>query len=199
MSGLQHAPRFRLLPQRREESSQRLAQPARASDALSEAAAMPHTARRLTVPRRSSALFLTGVIFAASLLGVVYLVEITRVASLGYALSTLRDRQTRLEHEQAQLAYRVSAERTLAQVDHLARGQYGMRSIDQVTPETGAAGSAPPRAANPAATPVKRFLSVQRPTPDAPPTPTPVPEELGFGERLWRQLAGIGVAEDPAP
>lgn len=199
MSGLLHAPRFRILRQRRDRSSACADRPTRATDSSRETAAMTAGARRLSIPRRSSAFFLTGVIFAASLLGVVYLVEITRVASLGYTLSTLRDRQTRLEHEQALLAYQVSAERTLAQVDHLARGQYGMRSIDQVTPETAARANPPAKAASASATPVKQFLTVQRPAPVAPATPTPAPAALGFGERLWRQLAGIGVAGDGAP
>lgn len=199
MSGLLDAPRFRLLPQRRDRPSARANQSSRASDSSRDTAAAPGRARRVGIPRRSSAFFLTGVIFAASLLGVVYLVEITRVASLGYTLSTLRDRQARLEHDQAQLAYQVSAERTLAQVDHLARGQYGMRSIDRVTPEAAAGASAPAKAAAPGATPVKRFLTVQRPAPVATPTPAPTPAAVGFGERLWHQLAGIGVAGDRGP
>lgn len=199
MSGLLHAPRFRILPQRRDRSSARADQHGRATDSSLKTATTRAGVRRLSIPRRSGAFFLTGVIFAASLLGFVYLVEITRVASLGYTLSTLRDRQTRLEHEQARLAYQVSTERTLAQVDSLARGQYGMRSIDQVTPETSAGASGPAKSAKPGATPIKEFLSVQRPAPVPTATPTPVPAAPGFGERLWRQLAGIGVAGDRAP
>lgn len=199
MSGLLHAPRFRLLRQRRARSSARAGRRTRGADSSIEPAARAARARLLSIPRRSSAFFLTGVIFAASLLGVVYLVEITRVASLGYTLSTLRDRQTQLAREQALLGYQVSAERTLSQVNRLARDQYGMRSIDQVTPETAPGANPPAKAAVASTTPVKQFLTVQRPAAVPLDTPEPAPPALGFGERLWRQLAGIGVAGDGAP
>lgn len=197
MSGLPHAPRFRSLPQRKARPNG--ARPGfRSRDYGAKAPGMVG-ARPLVRPRRSSAFLLTGVIFALSLLGFTYLVEISRVASLGYTLSTLRARQTQLAHEQALLTYQVSTERRLAEVERLARDQYGMRPFDRVVADTAAGAAQPVPSAGTRATPARQFVTVQRPAAAPPPaTPTPLPSP-SFGERLWRQLAGIGVAGDATP
>lgn len=157
--------------------------------------------RRVAVPKTGSAFFLTIVILALSLLGFVYLIEISRVASLGYTLSTLRERQDQLEHEQSLLIYQLSAERTLAQVNHIARDQYGMRPFEIVRPETApkatTRGTVPSGGAT--ASPGRQFLTVRRPDPTPAPRATPAPAAPNLGDRLWRNLAGIGVAGGGAP
>lgn len=137
-----------------------------------------------------------------SLLGLIYLVQISQVASHGYRLSDIEERQAQLDREYELLLYQLSGERTLARVGDIAQREYGMQPFDRAgddrsgtvaahgvpapsTPAVGGAKSPSPR---------HRFLGVQLPPAAVAPTrPTRAPRP-GPVDRLWNRLVGIGVA-----
>ena len=161
-----------------------------------------HRLRRLR-PRGAGAVALA--VLALSALGLLYLLQISRVASYGYTLSTIQARQAQLDREYELLLYQVSQERTPARVDDLARREYGMQPLD---PGADAEGQ-PPAAAGTgaAATPAKpkgtattaryRFLTAQRSASGSPATGGDAPHPLGLIDRLWQRMVGIGVAGRP--
>jgi cell division protein FtsL len=103
--------------------------------------------RRLR-PRGVGAVALAVLAFSA--LGLLYLLQISRVASYGYTLSTIQARQAQLDREYELLLYQVSQERTPARVDDLARREYGMQPLD---PGADATGQPPAAAGTGAAAP----------------------------------------------
>ena len=161
----------------------------------SAASSPARVARTRTRPRGPRLLVLAAL--ALSLLGVLYLLQISRVASYGYELARIQQRQAELERENDLLLYRLSEERRLERVDDLARRDYGMQPLDPGRLATATATAAAATAANRApARPTQRyqFIGVQRP-PAAPPTPTSEQQRpTGILDRLWQRVVGIGVA-----
>ena len=163
------------------------------------ASAPARSARRGAQSRGPRLLILAAL--ALSLLGVIYLLQISRVASYGYELARIQQRQAELDRENELLLYRLSEERRLERVDDLARRDYGMQPLDPGRLATATATAAASTAANGApARPTQRyqFIGVQRP-PAAPPTPTPTQRgPTGILDRLWQRVVGIGVAGEEA-
>lgn len=132
-----------------------------------------------------------------SLLGLIYLVQISQVARYGYLLADVQSRQAEVERQNELLVYALSEEQGLTRVSDVAQREYGMRPFDRAAPTESAA--APKRTAGAGAEaaadgPRHRFISVQRPAP-APPAPPPVrPERDGALDRLWNRLVGVGTA-----
>lgn len=147
---------------------------------------------------RSAALVGLAVVLL-SFLGLIYLVEISRVASYGYALSTLQERQAQLDRENELLFYQISQERTLARVDDLARRQYGMQPFVPAAPSATTAGTSGARPVATGTSPRHQFLSVPRPVPTASPAASPPAPRASLLDRLWRRVVGIGVAGDSQP
>ncbi|HEX5504594.1 MAG TPA: hypothetical protein VFW96_18390 [Thermomicrobiales bacterium] len=145
----------------------------------------------LVVARPRGAVLFGVAALALSALGLLYLVQISRVASYGYQLTRLQDEQAKLDGDYQLLVYAVSGERTTARVDDTARREYGMRPLagsEYVDPQDPT--SRPPEA--PA-----RFITVDRPV-AAPPAPPPAPPQRpSLAERLWQRLAGVGVSRGP--
>ena len=153
-------------------------------------------ARRGARPRGPRLLVLAAL--ALSLLGVLYLLQISRVASYGYELARIQQRQAELDRENELLLYRLSEERRLERVDDLARRDYGMQPLDPgrlaTATATAAAATTAANGAQPRQTQRYQFIGVQRP-PAAPPTPTPTQRgPTGILDRLWQRVVGIGVA-----
>jgi hypothetical protein len=178
----------------------------RARDVPIARAAAPAVSRRRLRrlrPRGAGAVALAVLAFSA--LGLLYLLQISRVASYGYTLSTIQARQAQLDREYELLLYQVSQERTPARVDDLARREYGMQPLD---PGADAEGQ-PPAAAGTgaAATPAKpkgaatapryRFLTAQRPAVEPPATGGDATRAVGLIDRLWQRMVGVGVAGQP--
>lgn len=138
------------------------------------------------------------VIAALSLLGLIYLLQISRVARYGYTLSRLEQQQAKLDRENELLVYQVSQERGLARVDDLARREYGMQPFEPgKTPEAAPVRSQPTAAAKARPTMRYRFLSVPRPPgPEPAPAHDRAPRTLLI-DRLWQRIVGIGVAKGP--
>jgi hypothetical protein len=125
-----------------------------------------------------------------SLLGLLYVVQISHVARIGYQLSDIQGRQAALDREHELLLHRLSAERTLARVSDVAQREYGMRPLAG----TGLAGATAAAGAKPMATPRQRFLVVPRP-PAPVSSPAPARDaDLDLIDRLWNRIVGVGVA-----
>ena len=189
-------------PQVRGSSRRPADPPARAADRrardvpVARAAAPAVSRRRLRRLRPRGAGAVALAVLALSALGLLYLLQISRVASYGYTLSTIQARQAQLDREYELLLYQVSQERTPARIDDLARREYGMQPLD---PGADAEGQ-PPAAAGTgaAATPAKpkgtattaryRFLTAQRPASGSPATGGDAPHPLGLIDRLWQRI-----------
>ena len=137
--------------------------------------------------RLDRARLVAAAIIGLSILGLVYLTQISHVARYGYLLSDLQRDQDRLARENQLLEYELTAAHNLTQVDDLAENSYGMLPIVQLP-----SGSVTSRA-NVQGTPQARYITVQRPAVAAPAPPSP-PTQVGLIDRLLNQLVGIGVA-----
>lgn len=133
------------------------------------------------------------IILILSVLGMVYLTQISHVARYGYLLSDLQSRQARLDRENQLLQNTIASERTLARAGEVA-ASYNMRSFSDV-PKLGAQNAAARSVATPVAraVPQTRFITVPRPATRAPALVAPVPPMTPL-DRLWNRLVGIGSA-----
>lgn len=141
-----------------------------------------------------------------SLLGLIYLVQISHVARYGYMLADVQSRQAEVERQNQLLIYRLSEEQGLARASDVARREYGMRPFDRqpTVVSTGGTGSADNSSvAQPAASatgasssksPRHRFITVQRPLPVEPTPQLALQERNGILDLLWNRLVGIGTA-----
>jgi hypothetical protein len=183
-----------------------VAAPRRATGAVGAvgAGARRSTARRARPSGRAARLlalhpggagFFAVVALGLSVLGLLYLSQISHVARAGYALSALQEQQAKVERENDVLQYRIDGQRTLARAAELAAGEYKMRELNPHIVGTATAASPKPVAAKAGATPAPqvRFIPVPRP-----PTTVAVPEErpptVGVFARVRDRLAGIGAA-----
>lgn len=139
--------------------------------------------------------------FCLSLLGLVYLVQISNVARYGYLLADVQNRQAEVERRNELLTYRLSNELGLARVGDLAQREYGMRPFDRPAgaatggEQRSSAGTKPsPTAAAPIGGPQHRFITVQRPAPTPPVIAPPRPDRAGLVDRLWNRFVGVGSA-----
>lgn len=160
-------------------------------------------ARQATIARQRLAFqpgragFVALVTVFLSLLGMIYLTQISHVARYGYLLSALQDQQAKLDRENELLEYRINGERTLAHASDIASHDYRMQSFTnapKVNTQTGVAIA--PSAGELAAArsaPQIRFVTVQRPAarPPAPVAKLPLPTLV---DRLWNRIVGIGAA-----
>lgn len=129
-------------------------------------------------------------IVGLSVLGILYLTQISHVARYGYLLSDIQRDQDRVARENQLLEYQIAAAHNLGQAEDLAEKSYGMKPYVQLTPVTAAGGAKLPQTKG---TPAARYITVQRPATTAP-TPQPMAEPVGLIDRLLNQLVGIGKA-----
>lgn len=112
---------------------------------------------------------------ALGIIGMLYLIQTSRVASLGYELSRLQQRHDALAIDNARLGYEVARDESLNTIQQMAVQQLGMTPLSKY-----------------------RFLEVQRPPDEQLPSPAPVvvpPESIWH--RIWRQVTGVGRAYAP--
>lgn len=148
--------------------------------------------------RLGRARFVALTIVALSILGLIYLTQISHVARYGYLLSDLQRQQVRTERENQLLEYQLSSAHNLNEVNSLASRTYGMQPLLQLTPvgpnsvpSTAAGGTTARSGAQ--GTPQARYITVRRPAASTlPPAPAVEPETLF--DLLGRHLIGIGVA-----
>ncbi|HET9014201.1 MAG TPA: hypothetical protein VFN57_01300 [Thermomicrobiaceae bacterium] len=150
-------------PRRAEETSAErrprpVARPARRYFALNGAAMVTIAAAALTV------------------IGILYLIQIAHVASLGYQLSRLQNERDTLSIENARLDYQVAQFESLDTIDQIATQKLGMTPLGR-----------------------HQFMQVQVPPSDqlSPVPALQAPPETALS-RIWHALAGIGRGQAPA-
>ncbi len=140
--------------------------------------------------RLNRARIVAAIIVALSILGLVYLTQISHVARYGYLLSDLQRQQVRLERENQLLEYQITSAHSLGKLEDLAAHTYRMEPLVKYQPIAGKSGTTVNNAKN---APQARYVTVQRPVVVAPmPAPPPAPPKLL--DRLTNRLVGIGVA-----
>lgn len=149
-------------------------------------------ARRLSL-HPGGAGFFAIVAVSLSVLGLFYLVQISRVARAGYTLSNLQEQQAKVERDNDLLQYRINGERTLARAAELAAGEYKMQALNP--PIGGVAGgtATAKKATTQTNAPHIRFISLPRPSVVAAPPRQATPSASVFA-RVRDRLVGVGTA-----
>lgn len=131
----------------------------------------PEDRQRVSNP----ALFLI-VAATIAVVGLLYLIQTSQVAGLGYEVGRLETERLEKSRENQQLTYKVAGYEALPKIELAARGQLGMKPIDSHI-----------------------FLSVPRPASDELSVPAPEsPKQRSLGERIWDRLTGEADASHPA-
>lgn len=109
---------------------------------------------------------------ALTLIGILYLMQTAKVASLGYQFSNLQNQYYSLSLDNSKLGYQVARDQSLDTISRIAIEQLGM-------------------------TPLKnfRFLQVQRPANDNLP---PVPSDVQPRPSLWQRVRSAIIGESSA-
>jgi cell division protein FtsL len=155
-------------------------------------------ARRLAL-RSGRAGFFAVVILALSILGLIYITQISHVARYGYRLSALQQQQAKLDRENQLLQYRLDAERTLNRANDIAATEYKMQSVAGAAKPLGTVTAAPQSSVTATAGSAKlaapqiRFVTAQRPRVN-PAAAATAPAPLTLLDRLWNRIVGVGVA-----
>jgi cell division protein FtsL len=111
-----------------------------------------------------------------AVVGLLYLIQTSQVAGLGYEVGRLETERLEKSRENQQLTYEVAGYEALPKIELAARGQLGMEPIDS-----------------------NIFLSVPRPANDELIVPAPeTPRQRSLGERIWDRLTGEAEASHPA-
>jgi len=111
-----------------------------------------------------------------AVVGLLYLVQTSQVAGLGYTVSSLEAERLEKSLENQRLTYQVAGYEALPKIELAARGQLGMQPID-----------------------AHIFLSVPRPASDELVVPEPeTSRQWSLGERIWDRLTGEAEASHPA-
>jgi len=142
-----------------------------------ERRAIARPAQAGSAPRRlnNAAVFLI-VATAIAVVGMLYLIQTSQVAGLGYEVSNLEAERLEKSLENQRLTYQVAGYEALPKIELTARGQLGMLPID-----------------------AHIFLSVPRPASDELAVPEPqTPQQRSLGQRVWDRLTGEGSASHPA-
>jgi len=150
---------------------------------------------RLLALHPGGAGFFALVAFGLSVLGMLYISQISHVARAGYTLSNLQDQQAKVERENDVLQYRIDGQRTLTRAAEISAGEYKMQQVNPHIIGTSTTSSPKPVVAKAGATPAPqiRFVTVLRPATSvaAPETLPPTPSLF---VRVRDRLVGIGVA-----
>ncbi|MEZ4520379.1 MAG: hypothetical protein R3A46_01875 [Thermomicrobiales bacterium] len=119
-------------------------------------------------PRRmhGALVFLISAALIASV-GMLYLLQTSHVANLGYEMSRLQEEREAALVEQQQLSAQIAEKQALTNVETIAREDLGMQSIDDYV-----------------------FLDVTLPTAEAPVATDPAPSKPSAIERFWGRLTG---------
>lgn len=152
---------------------------------------------RLLALHPGGAGFFALVALGLSVLGMLYLSQISHVARAGYTLSALQEQQAKVERENDVLQYRIDGQRTLARAAELSAGEYKMQEVNPhiVGTATSYTPSKPVTAkTNGTPAPQVRFITVPRPAPTAA-TPEVAPPPPSLFTRVRDRLLGIGTAQ----
>ena len=151
---------------------------------------------RLLALHPGGAGFFALVALGLSVLGLLYLSQISHVARAGYTLSDLQGQQAKVARENDILQYRIDGQRTLARAAAIAAGEYTMQEVNPHIVGTATTSSpTKPGVAKVGATPGPqiRFITMPRPPAPAATPETPAPPPSLFA-RVRDRLVGIGTA-----
>lgn len=147
-------------------------------EATPEPQLAPESHTRPRGARLNNAWLFTIVALAISLIGLLYLVQTSQVASLGYEVSRLERERADKALENQRLTWELSRYQSLPEVERQATGRLGMEPLEQVAD--------------------RMYLTI--PAPAAAELPTPEPEagdDLSLPERIWARLTGTAHAANP--
>lgn len=128
--------------------------------------------------RVNNAWLFTLVAIAITTVGLLYLVQTSHVASLGYEVSRLEQERMEKSLENQQLTYDISRQQSLPTIERIARDNLAMQPIEQVG--------------------TRLYITVPLPANDE--LPVPEPESgaaLSIGERVWARLTGTAYSSNP--
>ncbi len=150
---------------------------------------------RLLALHPGGAGFFALVAVGLSVLGLLYISQISHVALAGYTLSNLQDQQAKVERENDVLQYRIDGQRTLTRAAEISAGEYKMQEVNPHIVGTSTTSSLKPGVAKVGATPAPqiRFVTVPRPATSAA-VPETIPPTPSLFARVRDRLIGIGVA-----
>jgi cell division protein FtsL len=124
-----------------------------------------------TVRVNNAAVFAV-VALAITTVGLLYLIQTTQVASLGYEISRLERERVAASLENQRLTYEVARYEALPEINRIAQERLGMQPLDDYV-----------------------FLTVTLPPVDDLPLPSPEPAEVrSLPERIWDRLTGQATA-----
>lgn len=131
---------------------------------------------RPAAPSLNTAALFTIVVLTIATVGLLYLVQTSRVAGLGYEVTRLEQERTAQALENQRLSYEVARLQALPAIEQVAVGQLGMQPVEDFI-----------------------FLTVPVPPDDGVPqaTAAPTPERSILG-RVWDRLLGRGAATHAA-
>jgi cell division protein FtsL len=127
--------------------------------------------------RVNNAWLFTLVAIAITTVGLLYLVQTSHVASLGYEVSRLEQERLDASLENQQLTYDIARQQSLPTIERIARDDLDMQPIDQVG--------------------TRLYITVPMPANEE--LPIPAPEDgadLSIGERVWARLTGTAHASN---
>ncbi len=109
-----------------------------------------------------------------AVVGLLYLIQTSQVAGLGYTLSNLENERLEKSLENQQLTYQVAGYEALPRIEPVVRHELGMLPIDSHV-----------------------FISVPRPASDELQVPpSEAPRHRSLGERIWNRLTGEAQASN---
>lgn len=127
-------------------------------------------------PRRlNNALMFVLIVLTVSVVGLLYLIQTSHVARLGYDVSRLERERMEVALENQRLTYELARLQSLPAVEQMARDQLEMQPVDEHV-----------------------YLTV--PAPATEQLALPSPEEgrtRSLGERIWDRLTGEAEANHP--
>lgn len=139
-----------------------------------------HTAPTIAPPFRrvNNAWLFTLVAVAITMVGLLYLVQTSHVASLGYEVSRLEQERLDKSLENQQLTYDIARQQSLPAIEKIARVDLDMQPIEQVG--------------------TRLYITVPLPASEELPVPEPVTgARLSLGGRIWARLTGTANASNP--
>lgn len=127
-------------------------------------------------PRRlNNALMFVLIVLTISIVGLLYLVQTSHVASLGYEVSRLERQRMDVALENQRLTYEIARRQSLPTVEDMARDELGMQ-------------------------PMGTHIYLTVPAPAGEQLELPSPQEgrtRSLGERIWDRLTGEAEANHP--
>jgi cell division protein FtsL len=131
-----------------------------------------------TARRINSAGLFTIVALAIMTIGLLYLVQTSHVASLGYEVSRLEQERLEKSLENQQLTYDIARQQSLPAIERIAREDLEMEPVEQVG--------------------TRLYITVPAPTEDELPLPEPeAGTDLSLTGRIWARLTGTAHASNP--